>query len=80
VNDHARLISLVWQSISDFIPMNARDDAAHALIRAYMDGEDVEATEFYDLSGDCQHLDAALETLDESEEDHSYDVDDELDF
>jgi hypothetical protein len=79
MNDHARLVLLMWQSVSDFLPPASRDDAAEALIRTYMDTEDVELKEFFDLSGDCQHLDAALEVLEEAldnELEHNY-VEDE---
>lgn len=78
MNDHARLVLLMWQSIHDFLPHAVRDDAAEALLRTYMEHEDIELKEFYDLSGDCQHLDAALELLDER--DDNYEEEDEQDY
>jgi hypothetical protein len=55
--------------------MNLRDDAAEALVRAFMNSEEIEVKELYDLSGDCVHLDAALETIGE-EEAHEAEEDD----
>lgn len=68
MNDNARLVLGIWQSISDFVPVNLRDDAAESLVRAFMETEGVELKELYDLTGDCQHLDAAIEVMEDEEE------------
>lgn len=75
MNDHAHVVLAVWQAVSDFVPMAARDDAAEALMRSYMEAEDIDVDTFYDLSGDCQHLDAALEVLTDKNADEDADED-----
>lgn len=59
MNDEARLMVLIWESISDFVISGEKQDAADALVASFVElGHDVE--QLYDAEGECPFLDRAL--------------------
>ena len=59
MNEEGRLLALAWESISDFISNGDKQDAANALVDAFVEaGIDVEA--LFDAEGECNYLDRAM--------------------
>lgn len=59
MNDEARLMMLIWESISDFISTSDKQTAAQALVSSFIEsGHEID--ELYDADGECPYIDKAL--------------------
>lgn len=76
MNDEARLLYSLWESVSDFIPTGERQEAATALINVLIELNDNDINLLHDAEGECPHLDRALEAV---ADEHAEDADDLLD-
>lgn len=78
MNDEARLMMQIWERVSDYINSGEKQDAADAMVEAFIDsGHDVET--LYDAEGECPYIDRALtsaaaenEDIDETDYDEEY--------
>ncbi len=74
MNEESRLMMQIWEAVSDFINSGEKQDAADAIVEAFVDsGHDVE--QLYDAEGECPYIDRALtsaaaenEDIDENED------------
>ena len=80
MNDEARLLFGLWESVSDVIPLGERQEAAANMIRVLIEqnGNDIDLLN--DAEGECPHLDRALaEVTVEIREEEEVDLCDEID-
>lgn len=73
MDEEAHLISSIWERISDYISTGYKQDAANALVHAFLD-VGIEIEELADAEGECPILDRALAERREPE-DYLYDED-----
>lgn len=74
MNDEARLLFSIWESISEFIAPNDRREAAKTIILNLIEHNSSELRLLHDAEGECPHLDDALEEVFQEIEEDSEDV------
>lgn len=74
MNDEARLLFALWESVSEVIPVGERQEAAASMIRTLIDHGDNDFNLLHDAEGEDPYLDRALAEvaaeIAEDDEDH----------
>lgn len=79
MNQEARLLYRLWESVSEVLPMGERQEAAESMIRALVELNDMDINLLHDAEGECPYLDRALvvvadEIREEDEEEDFYEL------
>lgn len=77
MNEEARLLILLWETVSESLAVNERKDIAKAIIKVLIEENEMEFRLLQDAEGECQYLDAALSAYEEEsleEEDDLIDI------
>jgi len=64
----------IWRTVEDFIPNNKKDDVAETIVALFIDA-DVDSDFFIEIHGEDRHLDKAIDSLtevDEEEDEEEY--------
>jgi hypothetical protein len=71
MNEEARLLMLIWESISDFISTGDKQEAADAIVGSFVEGgHDLDL--LFDADGECPFIDRALSAAQIEDEDEPY--------
>jgi hypothetical protein len=71
MDNESKLFLEIWQNFRDLIPTHRRDDLAFTLLKSFEEyGFDVDASE---VDGEDEHIDNALELLDDDEDSSTWD-------
>lgn len=60
MNDEARLLFSIWETVSEVIPTGERQEAAAGIIRALIEQGSCDIDLLHDVEGECAYLDRAL--------------------
>lgn len=73
----------LWESVVEYLPSAKREDVAIRLVQIFAD-KGLDEKDFATIKGEDQHIDSAIESLFEGEEDeedyYDYSNDDEEDY
>jgi hypothetical protein len=75
MNDEARLLFALWETVNDVIPAAERQESAEQMIRALIEHANYDMDLLADADGECPYLDRAIAAVSEEirEESELYD-------
>lgn len=80
MNDEARLLFSLWETVGEFVPNGDKQEAASQMIRTLIDvgGNDFDL--LHDAEGECPHLDRALAEIAAEIAEDEDDLSDEIEW